>query len=382
MLTGQRLFVGETEFETLSKVLKADIPPASQLNPDVHPKLEKILGQALARDRDMRFKDLGAFKQALMSFFYQHCEPDLIDLGAYMRWLYKKGPMPRSRESAMVPPPTVAAPVYRGGAAAEAPSKAQEEPVEAPAPAERTAVMPASTDPPASAQPEPPAQNPTVPMPPYRPQDHEPGNVGAPARGSRKTGQTAARSEVDDSPVEVSKVKGKTASLTTDDVQARLKTRDPVPSRSAEKGKGKKGGLPIVPILIGVAIFVLLAGVGGFFAYRASLDDSPGKTPEAGSGEGSGATEATGKAGGTSGSGAAAAPVGELVRFEVTSDPKGAEVFVDSKETGLVTPTSYRARAGTTIKIKVKKIGYRPSTREVEVTEGLAPVDFKLEKRK
>ncbi|MBM4320188.1 MAG: hypothetical protein FJ125_09545, partial [Deltaproteobacteria bacterium] len=239
MVTGQRLFVGDTEFETLSKVLKAEIAPPREFNNEVHPKLEKIILQSLTRDREMRFKDLGVFKQQLMSFFYQHCDPDQIDLGAYMRWLYRKGPLPRSRD-VNVPPPTVSAPVYRSGPPATGPGQASGEPVAAAtppgvqerkagvsaakvdafaeeragagaparqqAPVERTAVMPellsskpeqptagrsspaiASVPTPPVAQPPIPAPDPTVPMEPYRPEKDGTGRVNQQPRAQRST---------------------------------------------------------------------------------------------------------------------------------------------------------------------------------------------------
>jgi len=55
LLTGQRLFLGETDFQTVKKVQQAVIPPPSQHNKRVPPELERIVSRALARDPKARY---------------------------------------------------------------------------------------------------------------------------------------------------------------------------------------------------------------------------------------------------------------------------------------------------------------------------------------
>ena len=43
MLTGERLFVGESDFSTLEKVRNADVPMPRQFNPNIPEGLEKVL---------------------------------------------------------------------------------------------------------------------------------------------------------------------------------------------------------------------------------------------------------------------------------------------------------------------------------------------------
>ena len=45
MLAGQRLFLGETDFETVKLVQQAVVPPLSKVNPKVPPELERIVEQ-------------------------------------------------------------------------------------------------------------------------------------------------------------------------------------------------------------------------------------------------------------------------------------------------------------------------------------------------
>jgi serine/threonine protein kinase len=53
LLAGQRLFLGETDFQTVKKVQQANV---STLNKKVTPELEKILNKALARDPNVRYR--------------------------------------------------------------------------------------------------------------------------------------------------------------------------------------------------------------------------------------------------------------------------------------------------------------------------------------
>ncbi|MBN1962464.1 MAG: serine/threonine protein kinase [Deltaproteobacteria bacterium] len=55
MVTGHRLFVGESDFSTLEKVRNAEVTPPSQLNPAISEPLERLMLKALSRDRDERY---------------------------------------------------------------------------------------------------------------------------------------------------------------------------------------------------------------------------------------------------------------------------------------------------------------------------------------
>jgi serine/threonine protein kinase len=50
LLAGQRLFLGDTDFQTVKKVQVAQVPPISQINRKVPPELERIVNKALAKD--------------------------------------------------------------------------------------------------------------------------------------------------------------------------------------------------------------------------------------------------------------------------------------------------------------------------------------------
>src|SRR5206468_8836104 len=57
MLTGQRMFSGETISDTLAAVLKTD-PDWSALPPETPPAIRRVLRRCLARDRKQRLADI------------------------------------------------------------------------------------------------------------------------------------------------------------------------------------------------------------------------------------------------------------------------------------------------------------------------------------
>jgi serine/threonine-protein kinase len=75
LLAGQRLFLGETDFQTVKKVQQAQVPPISQVNRKVPPELERIVNKSLAKDVGARYtaaRDLG---QDLIRFLYAFGQP-------------------------------------------------------------------------------------------------------------------------------------------------------------------------------------------------------------------------------------------------------------------------------------------------------------------
>lgn len=69
MLAGRRLFLGDTDLDTVRQVQAANIPPISQFNPYCNRDVEAVLAKALARDPDQRYasaRKLGRDLSALM----------------------------------------------------------------------------------------------------------------------------------------------------------------------------------------------------------------------------------------------------------------------------------------------------------------------------
>jgi serine/threonine protein kinase len=68
MLTGEKLFVGESDFSTLEKVRNAEVPLPRQFNPNVPAGLEKVVLKALAREPEDRYQWASDLQEDLMRF--------------------------------------------------------------------------------------------------------------------------------------------------------------------------------------------------------------------------------------------------------------------------------------------------------------------------
>jgi eukaryotic-like serine/threonine-protein kinase len=70
LLTGKRLFYGETDYQTVELVRQAKVPPIAAQNAEVTPELEQIVRKALARDLNQRFQSAGDLQDALAQFLF------------------------------------------------------------------------------------------------------------------------------------------------------------------------------------------------------------------------------------------------------------------------------------------------------------------------
>jgi serine/threonine-protein kinase len=72
MLAGRRLFLGDTDYETVQAVSNADVPSLVGVHPEVDPQIESLILKALARDPDDRFPTAREFGDALASYLFHH----------------------------------------------------------------------------------------------------------------------------------------------------------------------------------------------------------------------------------------------------------------------------------------------------------------------
>jgi len=68
MLTGEKLFVGESDFSTLEKVRNAEVASPRQFNPNIPAGLEKVVLKALAREVEDRYQWASDLQEDLMRF--------------------------------------------------------------------------------------------------------------------------------------------------------------------------------------------------------------------------------------------------------------------------------------------------------------------------
>ncbi|HQY64034.1 MAG: serine/threonine protein kinase [Myxococcales bacterium] len=75
LLTQQRLFLGETDYQTVKKVQDSVIPSISQINTKVPRELERILNKTLQRDPAARYQTARELGQELARFLYTFGQP-------------------------------------------------------------------------------------------------------------------------------------------------------------------------------------------------------------------------------------------------------------------------------------------------------------------
>ena len=89
MLTGGRLFDGDSELAVLRAVQQSVIPPPARLNPDVPADLDAAVVRALERDPALRFQTAAELERALAQCVLKHAQSvDDTDLSAFMRRLF------------------------------------------------------------------------------------------------------------------------------------------------------------------------------------------------------------------------------------------------------------------------------------------------------
>lgn len=70
LITGEKLFLAQSEMEVLKKVQSGKIVPPSEIKKDIHPELEKILLKALNKDRDMRYQSASEMINDLENYIH------------------------------------------------------------------------------------------------------------------------------------------------------------------------------------------------------------------------------------------------------------------------------------------------------------------------
>jgi hypothetical protein len=118
MLTGQRLFAGENEFQTMRNVLSAPVPPPSARAPGIAAALDEIVARALDRDRAGRYPTAQAMADDLERHLREApCPSDAIS--ALLAQLFGEDPgLPATAEPPPAPSPAESAGVVRAAAAA------------------------------------------------------------------------------------------------------------------------------------------------------------------------------------------------------------------------------------------------------------------------
>ena len=92
MLTGGRLFDGDSELAVLRAVQQSTVTPPSRLNPDVPEELNAVVMKALERDLEARYQTAGELERALVQVVLNQAQsPDDTDVATFVRRVYVGG---------------------------------------------------------------------------------------------------------------------------------------------------------------------------------------------------------------------------------------------------------------------------------------------------
>jgi serine/threonine-protein kinase len=84
LLTGKRLFYGETDYQTVELVRNAKVPPIKAQNPEVEQELEVTVRKALAKRKEDRYQTATDLQDALAQYSYSRAlkviSRDIADL--------------------------------------------------------------------------------------------------------------------------------------------------------------------------------------------------------------------------------------------------------------------------------------------------------------
>jgi len=101
MLTGRRLFYGESDFQTVELVRKARVPPMAPFNPEISRELEGITRRCLARDPDDRFQHAYELQEQIAHYIFSRglkvTNRDIARLVRQSQAEYRATIPPRSR---------------------------------------------------------------------------------------------------------------------------------------------------------------------------------------------------------------------------------------------------------------------------------------------
>ncbi len=103
LLAGQRLFLGDTDFQTVKKVQGANVPSISGINKKVPQELEKIIAKSLARDPTQRYSTARALGMDLSKFIFKYGVPvSTFDLSSLVQGAMKERQRHRPMQASII----------------------------------------------------------------------------------------------------------------------------------------------------------------------------------------------------------------------------------------------------------------------------------------
>ncbi len=103
LLSGDRLFLGANDRDTITKAFACKVPSLVATDPSLDPELERIVKKALAEDREQRYQTAEELREELESFVYgAELHLSGASLAAYMRALFADPAPARRRDQRAV----------------------------------------------------------------------------------------------------------------------------------------------------------------------------------------------------------------------------------------------------------------------------------------
>lgn len=91
LLANDRLFIGKNEIEILRKIKECNIQPLRKLNANIPPELEKIVSKALAKDRNLRYRNAEDLHRDLHRFLnLKYPDFSKQDFAKFLKMLFAK----------------------------------------------------------------------------------------------------------------------------------------------------------------------------------------------------------------------------------------------------------------------------------------------------
>lgn len=91
LLANDRLFIGKNEIEILRKIKECNIQPLRKLNANIPPELEKIVSKALTKDRNLRYKNAEDLHRDLHRFLnLKYPDFSKQDFAKFLKTLFVK----------------------------------------------------------------------------------------------------------------------------------------------------------------------------------------------------------------------------------------------------------------------------------------------------
>ena len=186
LLTGDRLFRGDTDIQVLEKVRSAEVIPPSRMNPEVPKNLDGVVLRCLAKDPEERYANASDLLRDLDSVLYSYTPaPGSADVAIYLHRL-------QAEETAIAEARAREAAQAQQAQAASGPDETARRRKSKAVPIRRTGPAPKAAEPPAPALPPPPPSKPArpAPAPPPEPSANASGEIFASAaRAEAETGK-------------------------------------------------------------------------------------------------------------------------------------------------------------------------------------------------